>query len=63
MSQVAAPGTVIQIKVDEAFIARNGHNLTNPYIYVESLHRNAEMIALRNHLMGDPLQAEQESKP
>lgn len=36
----------------EAFIARDGHNLTNPYIYVESLHRNAEMIALRNHLMG-----------
>ena len=38
----------------EAFIARNGHNLTNPYIYVESLHRNEEMIALRNHLMSDP---------
>jgi len=35
----------------EAFIARNGHNLTKPYIYVESLHRNEEMIALRNHLM------------
>ena len=38
----------------EAFIARNGHNLTKPYIYVESLHRNEEMIALRNHLMSDP---------
>jgi hypothetical protein len=38
----------------EAFIAHDGHNLKNPYIYVESLHRNAEMIALRNHLMGDP---------
>ena len=37
----------------EAFIARDGHNLTKPYIYVESLHRNEEMIALRNHLMGD----------
>lgn len=35
----------------EDYIARNGHNLTNPYIYVESLHRNAEMIALREHLM------------
>ena len=35
----------------EAFIARNGHNLTKPYIYVESLHRNEEMIALREHLM------------
>jgi hypothetical protein len=38
----------------EDYIACNGHNLTNPYIYVESLYRNAEMIALRNHLMGDP---------
>ena len=38
----------------EDYIARNGHNLTKPYIYVESLHRNEEMIALRNHLMSDP---------
>lgn len=38
----------------EVFIARDGHNLTKPYIYVESLHRNEEMIALRNHLMSDP---------
>ena len=37
----------------EDYIACNGHNLTNPYIYVESMYRNAEMIALRNHLMGD----------
>lgn len=37
----------------EAYVARNGHNLTKPYIYVESLYRNAEMIALRYHLMGD----------
>lgn len=35
----------------EDFIARNGHNLTKPYIYVESLYRNNEMIELRNHLM------------
>ena len=35
----------------EDYIARNGHNLTKPYIYVESLHRNEEMIALREHLM------------
>lgn len=35
----------------EDYIARNGHNLTKPYIYVESLHRNEEMIELRNHLM------------
>ena len=39
----------------EDYIARNGHNLTKPYIYVESLFRNAEMLALRNHLMGDNL--------
>lgn len=35
----------------EDYIARDGHNLTKPYIYVESLHRNKEMIALREHLM------------
>lgn len=35
----------------EDYIACNNHNLTKPYIYVESLYRNAEMIALRNHLM------------
>jgi len=39
----------------EDYIACNGHNLTNPYIYVESLYRNAEMIALRSHLMGNNL--------
>ncbi len=38
----------------EAFIAWDGHNLTKPYIYVESLYRNDEMIALRNHLMEPP---------
>ena len=37
----------------EDHIARNGHNLTKPYIYVESMYRNEEMLALRNHLMGD----------
>ena len=35
----------------EDYIARDGHNLTKPYIYVEGLYRNEEMIALRNHLM------------
>ena len=35
----------------EDYMARNGHNLTKPYIYVESMYRNEEMIALRNHLM------------
>ena len=37
----------------QSYLDRNAHNLTNPYVYVDSLHRNAEMIALRNHLMGD----------
>ena len=32
-------------------IARQGRNLVNPHIYVESMYRNEEMIALRNHLM------------
>lgn len=38
----------------EDHIARNGHNLTKPYIYVESMYRNDEMIRLRNHLMEQP---------
>jgi len=33
------------------FIERNSHRLRKPFVYVESLHRNDEMIALRNHLM------------
>ena len=37
----------------QSYLDRNAHNLTNPYVYVDSLHRNAEMIALRNHLIGD----------
>lgn len=36
------------------FIDRNSHRLRKPFVYVESLHRNEEMIALRNHLMKEP---------
>lgn len=35
----------------EEYIRVNGHNLSHPRIYVESLHRNAEMIAVREFLM------------
>lgn len=35
-----------------AFIARQSHRLRDPFLYVTSLHRNKEMIALREHLMG-----------
>ena len=38
----------------EAFIARMRHRLNNPSIDVDTFYRNVEMIALRNHLMGDP---------
>ena len=41
-------------KAAREFIERNSHRLRRPFVYVESLYRNAEMIALRNHLMGDP---------
>ena len=37
----------------EAFIARMKHRLNKPHIDVDTFYRNAEMIALRNHLMGD----------
>jgi hypothetical protein len=33
------------------FIDRNSHRLHKPFLYVESLNRNEEMIELRNHLM------------
>lgn len=33
------------------YLAWNGHNLTQPYIYVHGMYRNAEMIAVRNHFM------------
>ena len=38
-------------KAAKLFIARNSHRLRKPFVYVESLDRNDEMIALRNHLM------------
>lgn len=34
----------------EDYIAANGHNLTEPRIYVESLYRNKEMIGIREFL-------------
>jgi len=40
-------------KAAEEFIAANSHRLHKPFVYVESLDRNEEMLALRNHLMGD----------
>ena len=41
-------------KAAETFIARMAHRLNKPHIDVDSFYRNAEMIALRNHLMSDP---------
>jgi len=35
----------------EDYIACNGHNLKQPFIFVHSMHRNAEMIAVRNFFM------------
>ena len=40
-------------KAATEFISSNSHRLRKPFVYVESLDRNSEMIALRNHLMGD----------
>ena len=37
----------------EAFIARMKHRLNKPHIDVDTFYRNAEMIELRHHLMGD----------
>jgi hypothetical protein len=35
----------------ERYIDANGHNLNQPHIYVMSLFRNEEMLAVRNHLI------------
>lgn len=37
----------------EEFIARMKHRLNKPHIDVDTFLRNAEMIALRNHLMSE----------
>jgi hypothetical protein len=34
------------------YLSWNGHNLTQPYVYVHGMYRNAEMIAVRNYFMG-----------
>lgn len=35
----------------ERFIAANSHRYNGAHVYVESLYRNEEMIAIRQHLM------------
>lgn len=41
-------------KAAQAYITRNGHNLSEPQIYVDTLYRNAEMDAIRVALGGRP---------
>ena len=41
-------------KAAERYIAEHSHRLHKPFVYVDTLYGNAEMIDLRNHLMGDP---------
>lgn len=38
-------------KAAELYIRANAHNLKDPYVYVESLYRNYEMQAVRNHFV------------
>ena len=33
------------------YLAWNGHNLKQPYVYVHGMYRNAEMIAVRNFFL------------
>lgn len=35
------------------YLAVNGHNLNQPFIYVHSLFRNSEMLSIREFLKGD----------
>lgn len=41
-------------KAAKEFIAHNSHRIRDPFVFVESLDRNEEMLALRNHLMDPP---------
>ncbi len=41
-------------KAAERYIAEYSHRLHKPFVYVDTLYGNQEMLALRNHLMGDP---------
>jgi hypothetical protein len=41
----------LTLKAAKDFIDCNLHRLREPFVYVDSLHRNDEMIAVRNHLM------------
>lgn len=41
-------------KAAERYVAEHSHRLHKPFVYVETMCGNAEMIALRNHLMSDP---------
>lgn len=40
-------------KAAERFIVEYSHRLHKPFVYVDTLYGNDEMLALRNHLMGD----------
>ena len=35
----------------ESYLAANGHNLNQPFVYTESMHRNQEMIDIRKGLI------------
>lgn len=35
----------------ERYIAKHSHRLHKPFVYVDTMYGNDEMIALRNHLM------------
>ena len=41
-------------KSAEEYIRRNSYNMESPHVYVESLHRNGEMKAVRGALMEIP---------
>lgn len=42
-------------KAAERYIAEQAHRLHKPFVYVDTLYGNHEMLALRNHLMGNNL--------
>lgn len=42
----------LTMEAAKRFIEDNQHHLRKPFVYAESLSRNPEMIAVRNHLIG-----------
>lgn len=51
----------LTLKAAEQYIETQRHNLKNPRVYVDSMHRCPEMIAIREFLMGNAVRRAEEA--